>query len=71
MKETKNFRELLKKELQWDNMNLKQKLISAWFSMSFVGLGLCGESLLVAAIAVANLAAAAYCVVKYVQMEDE
>ena len=52
-------------------MTIKQKLISVWFSLSFVVLGMCGESLLFAIIAVANFGAAAYHVVKYVPMEDE
>lgn len=71
MKETKNVCDLLKQEAQWDRMTGKQKLISVWFSLSFVLLGLSGESLLFAAVAVANFVAAAYCVVKYVPMEDE
>lgn len=71
MKETKNACDLLKQEAQWDKLTGKQKLISIWFSLSFVLLGLSGESLLVAVLAVANFAAAAYHVVKYVPMEDE
>lgn len=70
MKET-SLCSLWKQSVQWDKMTGKQKLISVWFSLSFVGLGLGGENLLVALIAVANFAAAAWCVVKYVPMEDE
>ena len=70
MKET-SMCSLWKQSVQWDKMTTKQKLISVWFSLSFVVLGMCGESLLFALIAVANFGAAAYHVVKYVPMEDE
>jgi len=70
MKET-SMCSLWKQSVQWDKMTAKQKLISVWFSLSFVVLGMCGESLLFAIIAVANFGAAAYHVVKYVPMEDE
>ena len=70
MKETSMY-SLWKQSVQWDKMTAKQKLISVWFSLSFVVLGMCGESLLFAIIAVANFGAAAYHVVKYVPMEDE
>lgn len=52
-------------------MTTKQKLISAWFSLSFVVLAISGSSMLFMALAVANFAAAVYHVVKYVSMEDE
>lgn len=71
MKETKKLYDLWARESQWEKMTIKQKLISVWFSLSFVVLGMCGESLLFAIIAVANFGAAAYHVVKYVPMEDE
>lgn len=71
MKEAKNVFDLLIMEAQWERMTLKQKLISVWFSLSFVGLFMIGDSVLSSIIAVANFAAAAYYVVKYVQMEDE
>ena len=71
MKETKNVYDLLKQEAQWYKLMGKHKLISIWFSMSFVLLGLCDESIFVAVLSVANFAAAAYHVVKYVPMEDE
>lgn len=71
MKETKNVYDLLKQEAQWERMTVKQKLISIWFSLSFVLLGLCGESVFVAVLAVANFAAAACCMVKNVSMEEE
>lgn len=70
MKET-SMSSLWKQSVQWDRMTAKQKLISIWFSLSFVMLGLGGESLLVAAVAVANFAAAAYCCVKHVPMDEE
>ena len=70
MKET-SMCSLWKQSVQWDKMTAKQKLISVWFSLSFVVLGISGGSLLFMALAVANFAAAAYHVVKYVPMEDE
>jgi len=71
MKETKEIWSLLKHEAQWDRMTAKQKLLTVWFSLSFVLLGLCGESLLFAVIAVANFGLSAYFTTKYVPMEDE
>ena len=71
MKETKKLYDLWARESQWEKMTIKQKLISVWFSLSFVVLGISGGSLLFTALAVANFAAAAYHVVKYVPMEDE
>ena len=71
MKETKKLYDLWARESQWEKMTIKQKLISVWFSVSFVVLGISGGSLLFLALAVANFAAAAYHVVKYVPMEDE
>ena len=70
MKETK-ISSLWKKSVKWDKMTGKQKAISIWFSLSFVLLGLSCTSLFVAVLAVANFAAAAYHVVKYVPMDDE
>jgi len=70
MKETSLF-SLWKQSVHWDKMTVKQKLISAWFSLSFVGLCLGGENLLVAVVVVTNFAVAAWCVMKYVPMEDE
>ena len=60
-----------KDSVQWDKMTGSQKLISIWFSLSFVGLGVECDSLLVALITVANIYASACCVVKYVPMEDD
>lgn len=71
MKETKKLYDLLVRESKWEKMTIKQKLFSVWFSLSFVVLGISGGSLLFTVLAVANFAAAAYHVVKYVQMEDE
>ena len=71
MKETKKLYDLWVRESQWEKMTIKQKLISVWFSLSLVVLGISGGSLLFMVFAAANLAAAAYHVVKYVQMEDE
>ena len=71
MKETKKLYDLWARESQWEKMTIKQKLFSVWFSLSFVVLGISGGSLLFMVLAVANFAAAAYHVVKYVQMEDE
>ena len=71
MKETKKLYDLWEHETQWEKMTIKQKLFSVWFSLSFVVLGISGGSLLFMVLAVANFAAAAYHVVKYVPMEDE
>lgn len=71
MKETRKLCDLLKYEMQWERMTLKQKLISVWFGLSFVVLGISGESLPFAILALVNFVAAAYHVVKYVPMEDE
>lgn len=71
MKETKKLYDLWAWESQWEKMTIKQKLISVWFSLSFVVLGISGDNMLFLALAVANFAAAAYHVVKYVPMEDE
>ena len=71
MKETKKLYDLWVRESQWEKMTIKQKLISVWFSLSFVVLGISGGSLMFMVLTAANLAAAAYHVVKYVQMEDE
>lgn len=58
-------------EIGWDKMTTKQKIISTWFSLSFVLLCVCAENLWLAAIAVANFGFAARMVVKHVPMEDE
>ena len=71
MKETKNLFALWKRDVNWDKMNRKQKLISVWFSISFVVLGLCGENLLFALAAIVNFVAAAYNVGKHVPLESE
>lgn len=71
MKETKKLYDLWVQETQWEKMTVKQKFISVWFSLSFVVLAISGSSMLFMALAVANFAAAAYHVVKYVPMEDD
>ena len=71
MKETKKLYDLWAQATQWEKMTVKQKLISVWFSLSFVVLGISGGSLLFMVLAVANFAAAAYHIVKYVPMDDE
>lgn len=71
MKEATNIWSMWKKSVQWDEMALKQKLISLWFSLSFVGLGLGGNDLIVSIIVVANFAASAYFCVKYVPVREE
>ena len=71
MKETKKLYDLLALESKWEKMTIKQKLISVWFSLSFVVLVISGGNMLFLALAVANFAAAAYHIVKYVPMEDE
>ena len=71
MKETKKLYDLLAMESKWEKMTIKQKLISVWFSLSFVVLVISGGNMLFLALAVANFAAAAYHIVKFVPMEDE
>lgn len=71
MKETKGFWSIMTDEIGWDKMTTKQKCISVWFSLSFVLLGMCGESLLLAVIALVNFSFAAHSVVKHVPMEEE
>lgn len=71
MKETKKLYDLWARETQWERMTIKQKLISVWFSLSLLVLGISGGNMLFLALAVANFAAAAYHIVKYVPMEDE
>ena len=63
--------QLWKKSVQWDSKTMKQKAISVWFSISFVLVGISGGSLLAVSLAVVNLGAAAYSVVKYVPMNVE
>ena len=71
MKEARELCELLKHDMQWERMTLKQKLISVWYILSFVVLGMSGDSVLFTLVAVANFAASVYCMAKYVPMEDE
>ena len=71
MKETKKLYDLLAMESKWEKMTIKQKFISVWFSLSFVVLVISGGNMLFLALAVANFAAAAYHIVKFVPMEDE
>lgn len=71
MKETNDLCSLLKHSANWERMTAKQKMLSVWFSLSFVLIGLSSESLWLAAVLVANFGLAAYHVVKYVPMEDE
>lgn len=71
MKETKKLYDLWARETQWERMTIKQKLISVWFSLSLLVLCISGGNMLFLALAVANFAAAAYHIVKYVPMEDE
>ena len=71
MKEARNICSLWKKSVQWDRMTTRQKALSVWFSLSFTTLWLCGESLLLASLAVANFGCSVYFLVKCVPMEDE
>ena len=72
MKETsKGVLALLKSQMGWDDMTIKQRLITFWWSLSFCGFAVCGN-LFVTALIVANFAASCYCVVKYVpEPKDE
>lgn len=71
MKETKSMCSLWEHDVQWERMSVKQKLITVWFSMSFVMLGIAGVSMWFTAAVVANFGVAAYCCVKYVPMSNE
>lgn len=71
MKETKSNKKIQKQEVLWKQMSVKQKIISVWFSMSPVLLALCAESIKLTMIAVANLAIAAYFVVKHVPLKED
>lgn len=71
MKGTKNFWSIMTDEIGWGKKTAKQKFILVWFILSFVLLCICGESLLLAAIGVANFGFAAHYLVKHVPMEDE
>lgn len=64
MKETMKIWSVWKKSVQWDEMTMKQKLMSIWFSLS-------GDNLVFTFLAVANYATAAYCCVKYVPMDED
>lgn len=71
MKEAMKIWSAWKKSIQWDEMTMKQELMSVWFSLSFVVLGASGDNLSFAFLAVANFAASAYCCVKYVPMDED
>ena len=60
---------LWKKSVAWDGKTLKQKMISAWFSLSFPLVAIVGGSWFVI-IAIVNLVAAAYYTVKYVPVSE-
>lgn len=49
----------------WNDMTIGQRLITAWWSLSFFGFCIEG-SLVLIIMALANFAAATFCVVKYV-----
>lgn len=61
---------LWKKQVDWDKKTLKQKLIAAWFSLSFPIAAICGGTILAVA-GILNLAASAYYCVKYVPVREE
>ena len=68
---TKELWHLLKSQTGWDDLTIKQKLITFWWSLSFCGFAVCG-SLFVTALIVANFAGSSYCMVKYVpEPKDE
>ena len=63
---------LWKKSTGWDEKTSRQKMYSAWFSLSFIPVGMCcNAAWWFIAIAIVNFAAAAYSVVKYVPMTEE
>lgn len=69
MKET-NYWSTLIDGIGWDKMTTKQKLISVWFYLSFILVCISGESLLFAAISIANFGISSYKARKLVPMED-
>lgn len=71
MKKKTGFWSILTDGIDWEKMNTKQRCVSVWFGMSFVLLGICGESLLLATAMVANFCFASYNVVKHVPKEGE
>lgn len=71
MKETIKMCSIWKESVQWDKMTKKQKLLSVWFSLSLVVLGMSGENLLLLVMAAVNFGLSAYLTVKHVPMEDE
>lgn len=71
MKETKSLWSIWSKSVQWDKKTAKQKLISAWFSLSFIVLGVSGSSFIFSIIAAVNFGCAAYFTAKYVPVNEE
>ena len=71
----KNFRELWllwKKSVSWDEKTIRQKLIAAWFSLSFIIVGISGNAAWwVITLAVVNLCLSAYYAAKYVPVPEE
>lgn len=63
---------LWKKSVSWDEKTIRQRLIAAWFSLSFIVVGISGNSKwYIVILTLVNLIKAAYYTVKYVPVPDE
>ena len=71
MKETSNLCALWKRDVQWERMTTRQKLISVWFSVSFIMVALFADSVPMTVLSLANFAASIYCCARYVPMREE
>ena len=67
MKETKKLWSLWKDSVQWDEKTVRDRLLSAWFGVSFIILGISGGWF--TAVSFINFVASAYCVSKYVKVD--
>lgn len=68
MKETKKLWSLWKESVQWDKKTMREKLLSAWFGISLILLGISGGWFI--AVSFVNFVASAYYVSKYVQIDE-
>ena len=69
-KVVKELWQLWKSQTGWDRQTTVQKIISCWWSLSFVGLGL-SSGIILSSVAVANIACSSYFLVKYVPEPEE